>query len=68
MCALKARTQGTGLLAATLALAGLGPCRGLGILMAATPVTGATTQLLVTDFTGVALNALGLYLSSRRRT
>ena len=67
MCALRARLQWSGLLAATLALAGLGACRGLGILMTQSHVTGATTQLLVTDMTGAALNGLALFFASRRR-
>lgn len=55
-----------GLLVAALALSGLALCRGLGIVLSPAHVTGATTQLLVTDLTGALLNTLALVLFSRR--
>jgi hypothetical protein len=66
LCARRATLYQIGLLAATLALSGLGLCRGLGILLAAQHVTGATWQLLGTDLTGAVLNGVALFFVSRQ--
>ncbi len=66
VCALRPAMLFSGLLAATLALSGLGLCRGLGVVLATTHVTGATWQLLATDLTGATLNALALIVASRK--
>jgi hypothetical protein len=66
ICAIRQTFQHAGLLAATLALSGLGLCRGLGILLSSQPVTGATWQLLTTDLLGAVLNAVALIVFSRQ--
>lgn len=66
ICALRQRLQHAGLLAATLALSGLALSRGLGIVLSAQAVTGATWQLLVTDITGSVLNATALVVAWRK--
>ncbi|MEO6954405.1 MAG: DUF4345 family protein [Polyangia bacterium] len=67
VCALRPTLQWAGLLAATLALLGLGTCRGLGVLLGAGHVTSATTRLLSTDLGGAVLNAAVLAFASRRQ-
>ena len=67
LCARRADLHRIGLLAATLALSGLGLCRGLGVLLSAQHVTGATWQLLATDLTGATLNGLALFFVSRQK-
>ena len=66
ICALRPALKWAGLLAATLTLAGLGTCRGLGILLTPEHVTGATTQLLATDLGGAVLNGVALLFASRK--
>lgn len=58
------RTQG--LAAAMLTLFGLGLSRLTGVLVAPEGVTGATKQLLFTDFAGAALATFAFVVSRRR--
>ena len=64
-CARRADLRTLGLLAATLTLGGLGLTRVGSVLLAAAPITGATKQLLVTDFLGVVVNG-ALWARSHR--
>jgi hypothetical protein len=64
-CALRQPLRFGGLLAATLALAGLGLSRLAGIVAVAGPISHATTQLLATDLVGIAVNAIALVLYAR---
>jgi len=62
-CAMSAARRTLGLTAATFAMLGLGLARLGGVLVAPEGVTGATHQLLGTDFGGAALCAVALWVS-----
>lgn len=64
-CASKPAHRQIGLLAATLALGGLGLSRLAGVAMVPGQVTGATLQLLSTDLFGAVLNGVFLFGASR---
>jgi hypothetical protein len=64
-CATRPHLRHVGLLASTLTLTGLGLTRLIGVAMSATPVTGATTQLLATDWLGIVLNSVVCFFGSR---